>query len=273
MKAIILAAGVGSRLRPITDLKPKTLVTVNNKPMIGYIVESLIKANVSEVIVCIGYRSEQLKQFLIDQYSSIVDFTFINNSAYETTNNMYSLYLAREFLQNDVIIMNADLVFDANIIKNLVDLKGSYVATDKGRFMEESMKVVVDGGVISEISKKILEKDSYGCSIDIYKFDNNAVKILYQEIVKIIEIDEDLNQWTEVLLDKVFSEGLIIAAPMDIEGSRWFEIDNFDDLSKAEILFNEKIADLANKKAFILDKDGTIAIGKTPIDGAGEFMS
>lgn len=273
IRAIILAAGVGSRLRPITDHKPKTMVTVNNKPMISYIVESLLTSGIKHIIVCVGYRSEQLIEYLTDQYGERAEFNFVVNSAYETTNNMYSLYLARDFLHDDVILMNADLVFDNSIIKSLVENDGNWIAVDKGRYMEESMKVIVNNNRINKISKEVSREDSYGCSIDIYKFDHTATKILHNEIIRIIEEEEDLNQWTEVLLDNVFNEGLIVAHPMDIEGRNWFEIDNYDDLSNAELLFNKKLLTLSDKKAFILDKDGTISIGKTPVKGADNFIS
>ena len=155
--------------------------------------------------------------------------------------------------------MNADLVFDEEILRELVDEVGSVVAVDKGLFQDESMKLVVDqDGYIQNISKKIEQEKSYGCSIDVYKFDKQSTKVLKHEVVKIIEEEEDLNQWTEVLLDKVFSERLVYAKPLDIKGKKWYEIDNYEDLSKAEILFNEKLKLINKKKAFILDKDGTL---------------
>jgi HAD superfamily hydrolase (TIGR01450 family) len=272
MKAIILAAGVGSRLSPITDQKPKTLVKVNNKAMIDYIVDALIFADIKTIVVCVGYRGHQLKQHLTDKYSQLVELVFVDNQIYDSTNNMYSLYLAKAHLQGDVLLMNADLVIDKEIISELVRIEGSAVAVDKGNYLEEAMKVVVVDGIIKNISKKIAEGDAYGSSIDIYKFSAEATDVLRGYISKIIEDEKDLNQWTEVLLDRVFQQMLVIARPFDIGSRKWYEIDNLQDLSKAEILFNEKLLALKHKTTFILDKDGTISIGSKPLAGALKFM-
>lgn len=272
MRAIILAAGVGSRLRPITDKKPKTMVTVNNKPMIGHIIDALIQAEVPEIVVCTGYRADQLQSYLTEIYQTKVELIFVNNPVYETTNNMYSLYLAREYLRGDLLLMNADLVFDPSIISSLVEFSGSAIAVDKGNYLDEAMKVVVEHNVVKNISKKICIEDSYGCSIDIYKFNSNACEVLNKEVVEIVEVEKDLNQWTEVLLDRVFANQKVVAVPMDIGDRKWFEIDNYTDLANAEILFNTELAGLKNKKLFILDRDGTVSLGSTEIDGASEFI-
>jgi len=154
----------------------------------------------------------------------------------------------------------------------LLETEGSAVAVDKSNYLEEAMKVVVVDGIIREISKKIGESEAYGSSIDIYKFTIEATDVLRCHINKIIEEEKDLNQWTEVLLDRVFKKMLVIAKPFDIGSKKWFEIDNLQDLANAEMLFNEKLPTLKNKTAFIIDKDGTIATGSKPIEGALDFM-
>lgn len=272
MKAIILAAGIGSRLRPITNSKPKTMVKVNGTPMIGGIIISLKNAGINEIIVCTGYKSDSITQYLEKTFSKDIDFTFVHNSEYLSTNNMYSLYLARNHMDEDIIIMNADLVYDSQIMLDLVNHVGNAVAVDKDRYLEESMKITVNKGFISSISKKVKESDAYGCSIDIYKFDKSSTDILKLEITQIIEQEKDLNQWTEVLLDKVFSSEKIKSKPMDIKKMPWYEIDNFEDLAAAEILFNKKLDTIKNRNCFILDKDGTLTIGSKAIDGASDFI-
>lgn len=272
MKAIVLAAGVGSRLSPITDLKPKTLVKVNDKAMIDYIFDALIYANIKKAVVCVGYLGDQLQTHLIEKYSQVIDLEFVENTIYDRTNNMYSLYLAKAHLEGEVLLMNADLVFDKEIILQLLDTEGSAVAVDKGNYLEEAMKVVVVDGIIRKISKMIGESEAYGSSIDIYKFTTEATEMLRGHINKIIEEEQDRNQWTEVLLDRVFNKMLVIAKPFDIGSKKWFEIDNLQDLAKAEMLFNETLPMIKEKALFIIDKDGTIAIGSKPIEGAFDFM-
>jgi len=271
MKTIILAAGAGSRLRPMTDKKAKTLVKVNGKPMLGYIIDALSKNGIRDIIICTGFKSSQIVNFCENTYPSIA-FSFVENKEFEETNNMYSLFLAKKYLRGDVILMNADLVFDTGVIRGLLKQKGTSIAVDKGRYLEESMKVIVKNGIIKSISKKIIEKEAYGCSIDIYKIDEKDINLLVLEMERIIKKEKDRNQWTEVMLDNLLSSGKLVARPFDIGKNRWYEIDNYEDLGAAEVLFNEKIGGLKNKKIFFIDRDGTLTLENEIISGAIEFL-
>jgi HAD superfamily hydrolase (TIGR01450 family) len=271
MKAIILAAGIGSRLRPITNSKPKTMVEVNGKPMIEYIIESLIENNIHDIVVCTGFESIKLKNHLESNFSNI-NLSFVENKEYDITNNMYSLYLAKTHLDSDIILMNADLVYDKNIITDLIKQKSTCIAVDKDNYLEESMKLKVENNIVKRISKKITEKESYGSSIDIYKINFSDLNEIINEMKKIIEIKKDRNQWTEVMLDNLFKKEKIKAKPLDINNKKWYEIDNFEDLQKAEILFNNKIKDIKEKKIFFVDRDGTLSLEDNLIEGANEFI-
>jgi len=204
MKAIILAAGIGSRLYPMTHSKPKTLVEVNGKPMLGYLIDNLIGAGISDITICVGFEANQIKKFCTKNYSRSL-FHFVDNTDYLKTNNMYTLYLARDFLDDDVIIMNADLVYGQAIIEKILQTLGSVVACDKGSYNEESMKVTVEDGVITSISKAITPENSYGNSIDVYKIVKADLPILIEKMTEIVE--KDKKQWTEVLLDQLFFSG------------------------------------------------------------------
>lgn len=273
MRAIILAAGIGSRLRPMTDDKPKTLVEVNGKPMLKYIIDSLQENGINDIVVCTGFKSKMIVNFCKSEYPNI-EFKFVNNKDYELTNNLYTLYLANEFLNEQCLIMNADIVFDSVIIEKLVSTPSSRICIDTEQYIEESMKVVVrQDGTIKNISKKILEKDSFGCSIDIYKFLLDDVVILREKLIEVIEIDNHINEWTESLLDLLMSEKKILVRPLNIRGAKWYEIDNYDDLFEAEKLFNPYLKQLSDKKTFILDMDGTIFLGNSLIEGSKEFIN
>lgn len=236
MKAIILAAGIGSRLHPLTKKKPKTLIEVNKKPILGYILESIIAAGILNVAICVGFKAEQVMHYCKNNFSSL-NFKFIENKIYNTTNNMYSLYLAKGELNEDIILMNADLVFDKDILCGLTKQPSTSIAVDKGRYIDESMKVVVNNKTICSISKEISKRDAYGCSIDVYKINSSDLKALIDEIEYIIENRQERNQWTEILLDALFKKGKIKAAPFEIGNKKWCEIDNLNDLKRAEELF------------------------------------
>ena len=257
-KAIILAAGIGSRLRPITEHKPKTLVEVNGKPMLGHILDALFENTIRDIVIVLGYLGDSIRTYCENTYPG-KNFTFIQEDDYDHANNLHGLYLARKHLTEDVLIMNGDLVFDASIIKKLKSVKASAIAVDVGRYVEESMKVVVRSGDITGISKKVASKNAYGCSIDVYKFIKRDLKALVNELEQTIK-KGSLNEWTEAALDRLFSKGAIVPRPVSIGSARWSEIDNLEDLHAAEALFNPKLKSIAKKKIFFIDNDGTLAI-------------
>lgn len=236
MKAVILAAGLGTRLRPITDEVPKCMVPVNGICIIDKQITNLLKGGVDEIIVVAGYKSDILREHLLKY-----DFVkFIDNVRYAETNNMYSLYLAYQYIgDSEFLLMNSDVYFDSNIVEGLLSPEGngkSLIACDKsGDYMEESMKIMVDEiGVISHISKNISESEYHAVSIDVYKLNQQASKVLLAQIKDTIEIKGDENSWTEVALDRILVQCRFM--PYSIKG-RWFEIDNHADLYKAEKIF------------------------------------
>ncbi len=133
MKAIILAAGIGSRLKPLTDFKPKTMVEINGKPMLRHILDAVFAAGVTDVVICTGYKSEVIRDYCSKELAS-ANIRFIENHDYQTTNNMYSLFLASAELRGDCLLMNADLCFDPQIIEMLMKQTETAFAIDKGRF-------------------------------------------------------------------------------------------------------------------------------------------
>lgn len=236
MKAIILAAGLGSRLRPITNEVPKCMVPVNGICIVDKQIDNLQKNGINDIYIIAGYKADILTAYIRKRYPLV---TVIKNEKYETTNNMYSLYLCLSQIGSidDFILMNGDVYYDANIIGGMIENSSkNLIACDRNGYMEESMKVTTKdcSNTISHISKKITSDEFYAVSIDVYKIGKDAGRVLLAEIIKMIEVLKNENLWTEVALDKIFS--LVEFYPYVITG-RWFEIDNHNDLQQAEELF------------------------------------
>lgn len=233
MKAVLLAAGLGTRLRPITNEVPKCMVPINGMPIIEKQILNLVENGVKDIYVVAGYKSDVLITFLNDKYPFVY---VVENNVYDTTNNMFSLYLTMKLVKgNEFLLMNSDVFHDANIEAGLINSSESnMIACDYGRYIEESMKITVDGNRIVHISKQITPEDAYATSIDVYKIGIEAGNILFDMCVDIIEKQGNRNSWTEVALDQIFAK--IEFNPYKIEG-RWFEIDNHNDLAAAEELF------------------------------------
>ena len=233
MKAVILAAGLGTRLRPITNDVPKCMVPVNGIRIIDKQIDNLLSNGITEIYVVDGYKAEVLADHLNANYPQV---HIVSNPRYAETNNMYSLYLTSKFVKDEeFLLMNADVYFDSNVISGMLQGENlSKIACDRSQYLEESMKITLDGDKINHISKKICEANHYAVSIDIYRISAEDSKVLFKEVEDTIDGRKDENSWTEVALDNIFPKTSF--KPYVIEG-RWFEIDNHDDLRKAEEIF------------------------------------
>jgi choline kinase len=233
MKALILAAGFGSRLAPITDHCPKSLVPVNGKPILIKQIENLHENGIYDITVVSGYKADILEKAVHEKYPEIA---IIESVDYATTNNMYSGYIAREkFAGEAFLMMNADVFYDASVITALLSSEHpNAIVTDIGTYMEESMKVVEKDGRLVEIAKTVAKEDALGASIDVYKFSADGSAAFFAKCAEYIEERKELKKWSEVALNDILGDVVFKACPLV---GRWLEIDNHDDLAAAEKLF------------------------------------
>ena len=236
MKALILAAGLGTRLAPITNDRPKSLVPVNGQPIILKQIDNLHKNGITDITVVSGYKANILEEKIHALYPEI---RIIESVDYATTNNMYSAYLAHEVMENsDFLMMNADVFYDASVVTALLNFEApNAIVTDIGNYLEESMKVVEENGRLVKISKSIEKADALGASIDVYKFSSDAGKKFFGKCAEYIETKKELKMWSEVALNDILKDVEFRACPLV---GRWLEIDNHDDLEAAEKLFAEE---------------------------------
>ena len=273
--AIILAAGIGSRLYPLTQEYPKSLVKVNGREILDYQIQGYLKSGIKEenIYIVTGYKHEMIVDYLKNNYPQVNE---IYSQDYLTTNNMYSLYLGLNAIKNDfanieyLFINNADCLYDEKLMNEFVNSEfDSAIATEVGTYIEESMKVVKrDDNSLVNIAKTITESEAYGVSVDLYKYSNKTVKRLYEIVRDYIEVKKDLKQWTEVAFPELFQTEKVY--PFDIKHKKWVEVDNNDDLLLADKLFSN--FDISAKKVLICDMDGTLYLGQKPIEQAIKFV-
>ena len=188
---------------------------------------------------------------------------------------MYSLYLTREYAESKPFILNnADLSIDPSILQTLVHCpEQDAIAVDTSLFNDESMKIDVDeNGVIVDISKGITEENSFGCSIDFYKFSGQSSSIFFGEMRQIIEGENNLKDWTEVAMQRLMQSGRLHFRPCDISGKPWVEVDNYEDLALSDRVFSrldDRLEDIDN---ILLDLDGTVYVGSQVIPGVADTI-
>ena len=270
--AVILAAGVGSRLRPLTNSKPKCLVRVAGKAIIDYQLEALIAAGVRRVVVVAGYESKQLERHLSRIRDVQIDWVI--NSDFETTNNSYSLYLARETLAGQgFFLVNGDVVLTAPVVHTLAENGAAdAVAVDCSTYHWESMKVTTRGSRIIDIAKSIPPERAMGSSIDLYKFSPSGGKTLLDSIANAVEGENRKGEWTEVHMQRLMQAGVLSMEAIDVAGMPWCEVDNLEDLASADTLFSSLSPELPGVRTAIVDLDGTICLGSRALPGAVEAL-
>ncbi len=275
MNAVILAAGTGSRLRPLTIDQPKACLTVDGTPIGEHQFRAYAAAGIETVTVVTGYMSEQI-QALCDRCAEELDIEIqtVHNEVFANTDNMYSLYCARDAVDGEPFMLsNGDVVFDPVAVETLATADTpSGIAVDTATYDSEAMKVTVDeDGQLDGISKEITEQDAAGTSIDLYRFSAETSGKLFDRIKRRIEINEEYTAWSELALNEVLASHNHDVQAVDIAGSEWVEIDDKSDLLAADRTFSS--LDLHSKQAVCFDLDGTIYLDETPIEGAVELVS
>jgi choline kinase len=209
MKAIILAAGIASRLRPLTDTMPKCLLRIGERCLLQRCFDALLANGLKEFVVVTGYRQQQIRDFLTAQYPA-VDITFIYNERYEQTNNIYSLWLTRPYTQGqDVLLLDSDIVFDPQIVARLLACgQADALALNRHELGEEEIKVIVDAdNRVTEISKVCSIQQAVGESIGIERMSAAYTRALFAELQRMIEGEGLDNVFYERAFERLIPQG------------------------------------------------------------------
>jgi choline kinase len=176
MKAVILAAGQGTRIRAVHGERPKCLITVDDKTILDHQIEGLLPSGIDEIAIVVGYEKQQIIRHVHRRFGRHTPkITFIENPAFAITNNIYSLWLAREWIRGDgFVCLNADVVFDPQILSAAIRT-GSHVSMIVDpEWRDETMKVIIAEGQVVRMSKKISRLEFSGTYIGITVFQQPA---------------------------------------------------------------------------------------------------
>jgi histidinol-phosphate/aromatic aminotransferase/cobyric acid decarboxylase-like protein/choline kinase len=252
MKAIILAAGYGNRMRPLTDAAHKTLLMVAGKTIIGRIIDGLCDNNITDIVVVTGYREEELVAYLSEHYAHC-SITYVNNERYRETNNIYSMALAFEqtIIDSDIILIESDLIYEPSVIKRLLHSQHANVAlVDKYASGMDGTVVNVENGIITSVIPPHLQDSKFDFSdkyktLNIYKFSQQFCNSVFKKL---------LTYYAKVINDNCYYElilGILIYMQQEtiyaeiLRDEQWAEVDDPNDLHVAEFMFNtEKRADI-----------------------------
>jgi L-glutamine-phosphate cytidylyltransferase len=235
MKAIILAAGQGTRIRAVHGDSPKCLIRFDHsgRTILDQQIEALFSAGVSEIGIVVGYEKDQIIRHVTRTYrSSLRCFRFIENTAFAGTNNIYSLWIAREWLEGSgFVVLNADVVFDDRIlVPAMRSFAPATMIVDRA-WRDETMKVIIAGGRVVRMSKQISQEDFSATYIGVTLFDAAAHEPLFDRMEELIRRGED-RVFFNAAVQQLSDEGLHVAYT-ETGGLAWAEIDDPGDLAFA----------------------------------------
>jgi len=239
MRLVILLAGVGSRLRPLTDDRPKALVEVGGKSILARFLEQAVETKAfQEVVLITGYRKEQIEAF-VDEWKQTNDLPvrIVNNERYDETNNGYTLLCAQEWLRDGFVLTDGDLLLDSAILSRVAASTDSVLAVDmQMKLDEEAMKFVLnEAGNVVELSKEITVERGQGESIGLCKMNASDVPAIINHLALLVENGE-LNEYYERAFQELIREGWALKV-VDVGDLRWVEVDDHNDLERAQKIF------------------------------------
>ncbi|MBO7595218.1 MAG: phosphocholine cytidylyltransferase family protein [Salinivirgaceae bacterium] len=237
MKAVILAAGTASRLRPLTSNTPKCLLKVNGKTLLERTLDNFISNGITEFLIVTGYLQEMIIDFVKKNYPKL-NVKFLYNKDFATTNNIYSLYLAEEFAcGNDFILSDSDILFSKDIITALlVDKNPDVLAMNRHELGEEEIKIISDSERnVLEISKVCSIEKAVGESVGLEKMSAEYSAALYKELHQMIDNEGLSNVFYEKAFERLIPQGHIFKY-LDTTDFFSMEIDTVEDYDKIKDL-------------------------------------
>jgi len=236
MIGVILAAGMAKRLRPLTDERPKCLLTVGQRTLLQRTVDAIVAAGITELVVVTGYRRQMIEDFLTTHYPSLT-IHFIDNPDYAHNNNIFSLWLTRPYTEgNDFLLLDSDILFDPAVLPAVLKEEGSVLALNRHELGEEEIKVIVDAeNRVLEISKVCSIEKAIGESVGIEKMTADYSVALFKELEQMIEAEGLIDVFYEKAFERLIPQGHTFRI-VDTTDFFSIELDTVEDFENAKKL-------------------------------------
>ena len=252
MQAIILAAGMGKRLKELTQNNTKCMVKVNGVSLIDRMLHQIQKQNVDRIVIVVGYEREKLKEYIATLGIS-TPITYIDNPIYDKTNNIYSLSLASDYLcEDDTLLFESDLIFEDSVLDSLVrDPRPTLALVDKYESWMDGtcVKLDEDDNIEAFVPGKKFKFDEikdYYKTVNIYKFSRDFSKTHYVPFLDAYQKALGENEYYEQVLRVITMLDDPVIKAKRLTGQKWYEIDDIQDLDIATSIFtpdeDEKVA-------------------------------
>lgn len=241
--AVILAAGTGAGLSPLTDTSPTGLLSVGGSGILERMIRNCLSCGISQFVLVLGHRSDQIRQF-VDKTFRGVRITYVVNDRYHETDTGYCLMLAASAIgTSDFVKLDVDVVFDVKILRRLVDSNLSNVlCVDRNVAQADAAQTVVadDDMQVLEIGRDVDAERASGATLGIDKISAGTGPLLFAELVRMMESNAHLKDACGVAYAHLLASGAVFHA-LDITGLNWTKIATADGFAAANTMFGTPI--------------------------------
>lgn len=230
MKALILNSGIGKRMGVLTESTPKCMTKISeNETIISRQLKELENCKITDVVITTGF----LDNILIDYCNTLnlnLNYTFIKNDIYDKTNYIYSIYLAEKYIDDDILLMHGDLVFDLTVLEDIINEKNSCMAvSSKISLPDKDFKAVIKDGIIDKIGINFF--DGALTAQPLYKINKRDWKIWMESIIDYCKMGK-VNVYAEEAFNEISHKFRLY--PLDFEKRLCTEVDTIEDLDKLQ---------------------------------------
>ncbi len=234
MKAIILSAGQGKRLFPLTRNLPKCLVEIGGRSILEWQLDVLCSCGIHDIVVVTGFQQEKVASLISKKYASSGVRTLYNQD-YQKYDNLFSCWKASPEMKGDFVLLNGDTLFEPGVLKRLqAKASGPITLTvsTKERYDADDMKVEFDKGRLLRVGKDLPMKDVNGESIGLSLYREEGAEIFTDALSQAVREPGAAKRWYLSVIDSLAQRGLV--SVVDVTGLAWCEIDFPRDLKSAE---------------------------------------
>ncbi len=241
IKAIILSAGQGRRLLPLTENTPKCLLPVSEKPVLAWQIDALLAVGINDITIITGFQVALIEALLQQRYENHPKIKILFNPFYEVADNLASCWIARAEMNGDFLLLNGDTVIESALLRKVLNSELAPITLsvdDKDTYDADDMKVQLDADRwVKQVSKIVPPHQVNAESIGLIYFRDQGTRAFRDAVEVALRHPAELKSWYLSIIDRLAQQHLVNSC--SIKGFRWCEIDFIEDLSRAGIIFSE----------------------------------
>lgn len=230
MKAIILSAGRGSRLLPLTETRPKCLLPVLGTTLLGYQLDTLEAAGIRTVTVVTGFLPGLVEAELAGRTGPLKAQAFFN-PFFHVADNLASCWMVRDRMDSDFLLINGDTLFSPDLLQTVLSAPASDICVtidQKPGYDDDDMKVTLDGTRLRAIGKKLPAHETHAESIGILRFSRQGPALFSEKLDQMMRTQDGVQAWFLKAINTLAASGTPIATVL-IRGHAWAEVDTISD--------------------------------------------